>query len=312
MIAIEKVACYIPQQFESNFDKEDIFLLDRDFIVNKLGVERVSRKFSDEETSDLCLKALERLDQPNLLLKEVDCIVVCTQNPDGNGIPHTSAILHGKLDLPERCACFDISLGCSGYVYALSIVNAFMESNGLKSGLIFTADPYSKIIDPGDRNTVLLFGDAASVTLLREASEHAIAWKAKKFLFATKGKECEALNNRDGRLSMNGRIIFNMAIKDVPIQINELLEATGLRHRDIDLYLFHQGSKYMLDQLARNMNLPKEKVPINLANQGNTVSTSLPLLLEQHMHSPGLRNILLCGFGVGLSWASCLLIRHGE
>lgn len=310
MIGIANIASYIPPNFESNFDRRAEFGIDEDFIINKIGVEQVSRRFADEETSDLCLKAFSCLNEQCADLLKIDCLIVCTQNPDGKGIPHTSAIVHGKMGLPDQCACFDISLGCSGYVYALSIVKSFMEANGLATGLLFTADPYSKVIDPNDKSTVLLFGDAATVTLLADDSEKARLWVPTQFSFATRGREADALHSRGKYLFMNGRPIFNMSVKEVPLQIRDVLSKASLSHSDVDLFLLHQGSKYMLDQLCKRMGLLKTKVPINLAKQGNTVSSSLPLLLEEYIGNPSLKNIIMAGFGVGLSWASCLLQAH--
>jgi len=310
VIVLERIASYVPPGRESNFDRAAEFALDRDFIVDKLGVETVSRKAPDEETSDLCMKAAEALEaQTGGRLDDVDCLVVCTQNPDGDGIPHTSAVVHAKLKLSERCACFDISLGCSGYVYGLSVVSAFIHSNGLRTGLLFTADPYSKIIDRTDRSTALLFGDAAAVTLLREAGDAGRGWVAKRFAFGTRGADGAALHNRGKRLVMDGRAIFNFSVTQVPLQVGELLKGAGLTPADVDLFLLHQGSKFIVDQLTKRLGVPAERVPLRLAAQGNTVSSSLPLLLEETLDRPELRHVVMSGFGVGLSWASCLLGR---
>jgi len=239
-------------------------------------------------------------------IEAVDCLIVCTQNPDGSGLPHTSAVVHGKLGLPQECACFDIALGCSGYVYGLSIIKAFMRDNGMATGLLFTADPYSKIIDPQDKSTVLLFGDAATASLIEDSPD---AWVPGPFRLGTCGKDGGALENRSGTLHMNGRAVFTFSATAVPPQVSALLKDTGLGPADIDLFLFHQGSKFIVDQLAKRLALPAEKVPMNLAGQGNTISSSVPLLLQQHLADAGLHRILLSGFGVGLSWASCLLTR---
>lgn len=311
MIGIQSVASYIPPNHESNLSRKAEFGIDDEFVFNKLGVEHVSRKLPEEETSDLCVEAFASLQKKTLVRpSEIDCIVVCTQNPDGSGIPHTSAVVQGKLNVPDECACFDISLGCSGYVYALSVIKSFMESNGMKTGLLFTADPYSKIIDPNDKNTVLLFGDAASVTLMRDSTESPGLWMPNKFSFATRGREGDALHNRGKYLFMNGRAIFDFSVTQVPLQVNGLLHAAGLTCSDVDLFLFHQGSKFIVDQLRKRMRLPESKVPVKLAKHGNTVSTSIPLVLEDCMAMQDVRNILMCGFGVGLSWASCLLNRQ--
>jgi 3-oxoacyl-[acyl-carrier-protein] synthase-3 len=309
MIGIAAIASYVPALRLSNYDRKAEFGIDDDFIVQKLGVERVSRKAPEEETSDMCVRAFEHLQSSiGRRLESVDCLVVCTQNPDGSGIPHTSAVVHGKLSLPAGCASFDVSLGCSGYVYGLSIMQSFMQQNGLATGLLFTADPYSKIIDPNDKNTALLFGDAATVTLM-ETTDQPGRWRMGPFRFATRGKDGAALQNRAGTLFMNGRAVFNFSATEVPPQVSALLEDARLRAEDVDLFLFHQGSRFIVEQLVKRLSLPAAKVPVNLAVQGNTVSSSLPLLLQHHMHDPQLRRILLSGFGVGLSWASCLLTR---
>ena len=309
MIGIKGIGTYVPAGRESNFDKQEKFGIDEKFIVGKLGVERVSRKAADEETSDLCLSAIRDLEsQVGRAIAGVDCLVVCTQNPDRRGLPHTSAIVHGKLGLQKDCACFDISLGCSGYVYGLSVVTGFMRANGFATGLLVTADPYSKIVDPDDKNTVLLFGDGASATLLEDGCTSG-EWVPGPFRFGTLGKDGGALENRDGKLFMNGRAVFNFSATEVPAQVRALLEKAGLTEADIDQFLFHQGSKFIVDHLIKRLALPAEKVPMNLADQGNTVSSSLPLLLKERINDKTLNRLLLSGFGVGLSWASCILQR---
>jgi len=307
MMGIVAIGKYIPVGRESNYAKKAQFEIDDEFIRDKLGVEAVSRKAPDEETSDMCVKACADLESRlRRRIGTVDCLVVCTQNPDGAGLPHTSAIVHGKLGLPQDCACFDVALGCSGYVYGLSIISSFMRGNGLSRGLLLTADPYSKIIDPQDKSTVLLFGDAATATLLEDAPG---AWVPGPFRFGTSGKDGGALENRRGALHMNGRAVFNFSVTAVPPQVNALLKDAGLDPAAIDLFLFHQGSKFIVDNLTKRLGLPPEKVPMNLAGQGNTVSSSLPLLLQDRLDDARLSRLLLSGFGVGLSWASCLLTR---
>lgn len=310
MIYIENIGSYIPINRQAIVAYKAKFKIDDNFIVNKLGVDYVSRKSENEETSDLCVSAFQALQRKSeISLDEIDCIAVCTQNPDGGGIPHTSAVVHQKLNLHDRCACFDISLGCSGYVYSISIVKSFMEANNFRAGLLFTSDPYSKIINPDDKNTMLLFGDAATVTLLREHNHRTGLWLAKKFCFATRGSEGNALHNRDHELFMNGRAIFTFCVTQVPLQVRELLDGSHMSCEDIDMFLFHQGSKYMVEQIRKRLSLPENKVPIKISGYGNTVSSSIPLLLEDYLDVQDISNIVLSGFGVGLSWASCLISR---
>jgi 3-oxoacyl-[acyl-carrier-protein] synthase III len=305
MIGIEAITHYIPEHTESNLEAKEKFGLNEDFIKNKIGVLKKPRKNENEETSDLCVRSFNALKKKtDITIDEIDCLVVCTQNPDGHGLPHTSAIVHGKLGCQDSVAAFDISLGCSGYVYSLSIITSFMNSNGLKKGLLFTADPYSKIIDPDDKNTSLLFGDAATVTLIGERPKLEI----KKTVFGTRGSEGDALQCVDGHLQMNGRSVFNFSMTVVPPQIKKITEESGLGLDELDLLVLHQGSKYIIDMLTKRLGVDPAKVPSNISDMGNTVSSSIPLILENHLDTSEM-NILISGFGVGLSWASALLCR---
>jgi len=168
MLGIKAIATYIPEGRARNSDLSERFALDETFLRDKIGVMERAIKAPDEETSDLALAALQKLLADAAVdPAAVEAMVVVTQNPDRN-IPHVSAMVHGCAGLAESCATFDVSLGCSGYVYGLSILKSFMRDNGMKTGVLVTADPYSKIIDRDDRNTVLLFGDAATATLVGE------------------------------------------------------------------------------------------------------------------------------------------------
>lgn len=306
MIGIQEIASYVPIRRESNFEKKERFGIEDNFIEKKIGVHSVSRKSDNEETSDMCVKAFESLIKKVVLsTDELDCIVVCTQNPDGHGLPHTSAILHNKIGVREDCAVFDISLGCSGYVQSVSIIQSFMAANSMTEGLLFTCDPYSKIIDPDDKNTSLLFGDAATVTLFTNSP----TFVADHFAFATRSSEYVALQRVGDHLTMNGRAVFNFTATMVPQQIKQVLKMSNNEFEDIDLFLLHQASKYVIDVIQQRLGLESTKVPSNLAVQGNTVSSSIPLLLEIYLHQNNYRKILISGFGVGLSLASSILER---
>lgn len=305
MIGIKSIGVYIPKNTRSNFALKDKFEIDDYFISNKIGFERVAVKSLEENTSDLCVNAYKNLLEKVQIEKEsIDALVVVTQNPDSN-IPHVSAVVHGELNMPETCACFDISLGCSGYVYGLSVLEGLMKNRGFKRALLFTADPYSKIINQEDKNTFLLFGDAATATLLSDDPVFICA----DYTFGTAGKQSEHLTCKDNKLYMNGRAIFEFAARYVPKDVNVLLERNRLELNEIDLFLFHQGSKYIVDTLTKRMKLTEQKVPFGAAQYGNTVSSSIPILLEQYINNVSIKSIILSGFGVGLSWASTLLRR---
>jgi 3-oxoacyl-[acyl-carrier-protein] synthase-3 len=249
-------------------------------------------------------------------------LVLCTQNPDYK-LPHTSAIIQDRLGLDSKVAAFDINLGCSGFVYSLSIAKAFMKTHRIKYGLILTSDPYSKIIFPGDKDTLPIFGDAATATLLSEDG----GFKIKEFSFGTDGSGCNELivkygktsysarsqqsENKDYRSSflyMNGRAIFNFMMTRVPENVLECLKLNKLEIDEIDYFIFHQAGKYMLDNLRKTLGIEKEKVIISIENTGNTVSSSIPIALKPFLHKKNYKKkFLLSGFGVGLSWASTVL-----
>jgi 3-oxoacyl-[acyl-carrier-protein] synthase-3 len=285
---------------------------DLDFLDAKIGTRQVRRMPAGKDTADLAEPACRRaLEQAGLGADAVEALVVCTQNPHGRGIPHTSAILQERLGLSATCACFDVSLGCSGYVYGLSILEGFLQRNELKRGMLVTADPYSKIIDPADRNTVLLFGDAATATVLVADAEG--CWLgAEKYLFATKGSYGGVICNSAGKLAMNGRAVFEFALREVPKQIRSLAKTVGWELCEVDRILLHQGSKFMVEQLGRLLRAGPDQVPLGLAEVGNTVSSSIPLLLAAELDNLMTKRVILSGFGVGLSWASAALSRNVE
>ena len=305
MIGIKAIGSFVAPNTVSNHARRGQAGKDEGFIRDKIGFEALAKRDPGQETSDMCVAAFEDLRRtPGFDPATVDCLVVCTQNPDAHGLPHTSAIVHGKLGLGPDVASFDISLGCSGYVYGLAMMTAFMAANGLRSGLLFTADPYSKIIDPQDWDTELLFGDAATVTWLGEAPVYA----CRPAIFGTDGSmgHSIAVAERGGTLRMLGSNVFKFSMTAVPEQIRRYLAREGLGEDDIDLFLFHQGSRFIVDNLTRKLGLPPEKVPFEAGQVGNTVSSSLPLMLKQRLQAPPPR-VLMSGFGVGLSWATMVL-----
>ncbi|MDH5573275.1 MAG: ketoacyl-ACP synthase III [Gammaproteobacteria bacterium] len=307
-IGIKAVGIYLPEGSVNNMTRCSDFGKDTNFVENKIGFKQLSRKSPDEETSDLCVKAYnDLLKHVNISTEKIDCLIVCTQNPDAAGLPHTSAIVHAKLGLGTSVAAFDISLGCSGYVYGLSVITSFMEMNNLDNGLLFTSDPYSKILDPLDHNTELLFGDGATVTLLtRETNCYHLA----KSLFSTDGTGQMAIyvDKDDRKVHMKGRAVFMFTMKVVPDQIKACLAANNCEIDDVDYFLLHQGSKYIVDNMTENLGIPADRVPFMAADYGNTISSSIPMMLKSILKKQP-NKIMISGFGVGLSWATSLLYR---
>ena len=308
MLGISKIGSYIASDRYSNIQKAEKYCITEEFVTNKIGIEKVARKKSCEKTSELCCMAYEDLvsQMDESELSDVDFICVCTQNGDYR-LPQTSAIMQSKIGISSDCAAFDISLGCSGYVYALHIAKSFMESSGLRKGLVFTGDPYSDIIDPNDKNTDLLFGDGAAVTLISNDSIFDIG----EAVFETHGEMFDNLiKHKDQKLVMNGRGIFSFAMTYVPKVIDKCLKINKLDRNCIDVFLLHQASRYIFDNLCKRMNLEPKKVPFLIKDYGNTVSSSIPIILKEIISKTRTQNILLCGFGVGLSIAASILRRR--
>lgn len=308
-VGIKAVSVYKPNNYIDNVDQSRKLEASEEFIVNKIGMLRLARKSQEQKTSDLAMFATEKLFLENDLLRDdIDCLILITQNPDDEGLPHSSAILHNKLNLNSSCSVFDISLGCSGYVHGLSVLKSFMESNGFSNGVLVTADPYSKIINTDDRDTAMLFGDGATATWL---SNDFPLWKIGPFDFGIDSSNYNALKVKDDNfLYMNGREVFNFAATSVPDSIHRVLLKANITIQDIDLVLLHQGSKYIVETLARRMKT-ESKTPFAAADIGNTVSSSIPMLLYSAIKDSD-KFIVLSGFGVGLAWASCLIKKEIE
>lgn len=310
MIGIKAIASYVPSLYIDNLLQAKKFGESEDFIQKKIGAMRLPRKDVDQDTSDLAVLAVQSLFEKNPALSksDVDAIVVITQNPDAEGLPHTAAIVQKKLQLPVSVAAFDVSLGCSGYVYGLFILKGFLEASGLKNGILITADPYSKIIDPEDKATSLLFGDAATATWLGEDSE----WQLGAVSYGTDGEGVDFLKIDQKHLYMNGRQVFGFALTQVAVHIRQLLERERLVVEDVDLYCLHQGSGAIVDAIAKGFGKLSDRFVKELADTGNTISSSIPLLLEKHAFGSEAKRIIISGFGVGFSWATAIITRSNK
>lgn len=319
---IVDIAGYLPARIIDNNEIVARFGFESAFLDGKLGIRHRHVAAEGEGVADMAAAAARKLiDRVGVDKAEIDLVVLCTQNPDYK-LPTTANIVQDKLRLPVSVAAFDINQGCSGYVYGLSVVKAMMQANGWKTGLLLTSEAYSKVIDPQDRNTVPLFGDGAAATLLQSGGPGEIG----AFTFGSDGSGAQNLIVKaggslnpamacagEGALHMNGRAIFNFMMSRIPRDVEACVAANGMAIEDVDLFLFHQASRFMVEALAQALKLPPEKVPIALAETANTVSSTLPLLIETLGGLPALagKTVLLSGFGVGLSWASTIIKVDG-
>lgn len=305
MIGIKKIATYIPSGRVDNLARAEALGSTPEQVSERIGFCQLARMDEGHGALDLAMQALTRLLQDaGVEPQSIEAMAVISQNPDRN-IPHLSAELHGRAGFSANCACFDLGLGCSGYVYGLSVVAAFMQANGLKRGVLVTADPYSRIVDQEDKATAMIFGDAATATLLDDDPQYLLG----KFTFGTQGKGADNIACNDGVLFMNGRAVFNFAAVQVPVNVRETVVANNLMLNDIDRFVLHQGSRYIVETIADRLQLGREKVPFMSAAYGNTVSSSIPLMLSELMQESTHRRMLLCGFGLGLSWAGTVIQR---
>lgn len=316
---IRHISSYLPPAQLTNDEVVERFGFNEEFLTQKLGI--VSRPVAalEQATSDLCVAAIRKLETEAALdLAMVECLIVVTQSPDFI-LPGTSSLVHGELGLDHAVAAFDINLGCSGFVYGLSVAQSFMAANGMHNGLLVTAEEYSKLLDPEDRNTIPLFGDGASATWL---SAKQALYQPGRFTFGSDGKRYDAVTVRGSGtrieerkpLAMDGRAIFRFMVTEVPDDIAKCLARNQLHADDIDFWVFHQASAFMLDSLIKKLGIAREKAIIDLRDTGNTTSSSVPIALARNVIGQAAPpdRVLICGFGVGVSWASTVLTAVKE
>lgn len=299
-----------------------------DSFIESTGI--AARRHADYSvtSSDLCTKAAEVLiDSLGWDKAEIDAIVFVTQTPDYI-LPATSCILQQRLGLSTNCYTLDISLGCSGWVYALSVIAALMQTGTIKKGLLLAGDTPTKICSPEDKSTFPLFGDAGTATAL----EYDIDSTGFKFVFNTDGKGYETIICREGAFrnpvtidslkliehsegisrrgidgELDGMDVFSFGITKAPKSVKQLCEHFNIDKDSVDIFTFHQANLMMNEMIRKKLKLPAEKVPYCMDEFGNTSSASIPLALvtreRERLQTEELQHIA-CGFGVGLSWGS--------
>jgi 3-oxoacyl-[acyl-carrier-protein] synthase-3 len=295
----------------------------------KTGIDVRSIAGPHECASDLALRAAIDLFKLGVSVREeVDYLLFCTQTPDYL-VPATACILQNRLNLSMNIGALDFNLGCSGYVYGLGLADALIKSGQARTVLLLTGDTYSKFLDPDDKNTTMLFGDAGTATLI--CLEANSAKRMESPVYGTDGSGAGHLivpesafregappeghpfpisMLRPGSLYMNGAKIVDFVLTRVPEAVNLLLERSALRVKDIDLFIFHQANEYILRELGRALNIPSEKLYIDVASCGNTVSSTIPIALERAFRIGLIQpkfKVMLVGFGVGFSWAATIL-----
>lgn len=316
--------------YTEHFDAESV----RE-IVDKTGIRE--RRFAPPGicASDLCFAAAERLlSDMDTDRQTIDLLIFVSQTPDYR-MPATSVILQNRLGLSKSTAAFDINLGCSAFVYGLSVVYAMMQTGGFRRALLLDGETRSRVYHPKDRKTAFLFGDGGVAALIENDPKYGESYfslnsdGSKESLIkmdaggyrnpsspeTLKEKVVDEHGNirTDEHGYMNGADVFNFVLLEIPGNIKATLQYAGENQENIDYFLFHQANSYMNGYLAKKMKLPAEKVPSCIEYFGNTSSVSIPLtMVSQMQHSlPAPQKLLLSGFGVGMSWATCVLNSPG-
>jgi 3-oxoacyl-[acyl-carrier-protein] synthase-3 len=289
-------------------------------IREKTGINRVYISEEGQTAVDLAYEAAIKLFEHSLLDKnKIDLILLVTQAPDYL-LPTSACILQNLLGLSTKCMAFDVNLGCSGFVNALGIAGSLIESNVANKAIILCADTYSKFIEVDDRTCRPIFSDGAAAILLENSEAKTLG----PFNYGTDGSGYDRLIVRGGGaregfyldkkskplLEMHGSDVFLFTMRVVPDCIRETLRDANLTMQDIDLFVFHQASKLVIDNLCRVLSLSPSKVFNNYSEVGNTVSASIPIALKGAQNSGKLKGgdrVMLVGFGVGLSWGSTVI-----
>jgi 3-oxoacyl-[acyl-carrier-protein] synthase-3 len=331
--AIRAIEYYLPEkavtteQLSAEFPEWSVQKIDE-----KTGIQARHIAGEDECSSDLAVAAAQKLFASGVCApRDIDYVLLCTQSPD-YFLPTTACLIQDRLGIPTSAGALDFNLGCSGFVYGLGLAQGLIESGQATNVLLLTAETYSKFIHPRDRSVRTIFGDAAAATLVSavEADGPLIG----PFVFGTDGRGANNLIVPTGglrrartaetareitddsgsvrtqdHLFMDGAEIFNFTLKAVPQSVCQLLERSRKTLEEIDLFVFHQANRYMLEHLRRKIKVPQDKFCVAMSHCGNTVSSTIPIALKHAQLEGRLKPgdlTMLVGFGVGYSWAAGL------
>lgn len=328
------IGIYLPEEILGNDELAAIYPdWPSDKIYEKTGIKERHIAGRNETAADMAYEAACNLFSQGVIeASEVDFIILCTQAPDYI-LPTSACILQDRLGIPKTAGALDINLGCSGFVYGLSLAKGLIETGAAKCILLLTSDTYSKYIHPMDKSVRTIFGDGATATAVSACNQD-IEFIG-PFVFGTDGSGAKNLiveagmsrlpksaetskTNSDGygnvrsleNLYMNGAEVMSFSLKEVPRAVDSLLEKSGKIKEDIDFFVLHQANKFMLEALRKKLKIDSGRLPIMVEDCGNTVSSTIPIALYRLKANGQLNsgcNLMLIGFGVGYSWAACLV-----
>lgn len=327
-INIAAISAVVPSNIEDNLDYPYVTEKERQQFIDTVGI-RYRRIVNNKTTAaDLCLSASEKLIL-NLDWKkeDINILVFISQTPDYK-IPFNASEIQYKLGLSKSCIAFDINLGCSGYIYGLSVVGSLLSSLQSGKALLLVGDCSSSCISPLDKSVAMLFSDAGSATALEYKKGKSIT-----FNLQTDGAEHEAIMIPAGGMKnpsstsslileelepgitrskehmiLDGMKIFNFTLREVPKNILDLLQFVKKNIAEIDIFFLHQANLLMNESIRKKLKIDDSKIPYSLYNYGNTSSASIPVTItSNHNINTSNKICLLSGFGVGLSWGSCIV-----
>ena len=320
MFRISEIETYFPEKKVTNEDLQKEFPeWSPEKIFNKVGVKQRYTASAEETVLELAVKASEKL-LKKIDKNEIDFILFCTQSPDYH-LPTTACILQDRLGLRKDIGALDFNLGCSGFVYGLSIAKGLIATGAAQNILLVTAETYTKYLRKSDKSNRTIFGDGVAATFIQkdEAKENF------QFILGTDGSGYDNLIVRNGGgknrinkedeagncLYMNGQNIFIFTIEKIPALVKEILEKNNLTKNNVDYYIFHQANAHILRRQREILDIPEEKFYINLEKYGNTVSSTIPIALKDALETGKVKRgqkIMLIGFGVvGLSWGATII-----
>jgi 3-oxoacyl-[acyl-carrier-protein] synthase-3 len=329
-VYIKGISYYLPERVLTNEELVKEFPeWSVDKISMKIGISQRHLAEENETAGDLAYQAAIKLfDDFSINKSDIDFILLCTQSPD-YFLPTTACLIQNRLGLPTSVGALDFNLGCSGYVYGLSLAKSLIVGDVAKNVLLLTAETYSKYINSNDKSNRSIFGDAASASLISKEGFAEVG----DFILGTDGSGGKNLIVETGcsrqpkvkmdlfldesgtfrysdHLYMNGSSIFNFTMDAVPPLIKETLLKNNLNQNEINLYVFHQANKFMLNTLRKLCNIDNENFYIDMEDVGNTVSSTIPIALSRAKKNGFIQlgaNILIAGFGVGYSWGATVL-----
>ncbi len=330
-VGIRALAACVPARVIRNLTYTDHFRPEEiSQVIEKIGV--IERRFADDAicSSDLCYEAASKILLENAIdPKEIDALLFVSQTPDYR-MPATSIILQNRLGLRIDTIAFDINLGCSGFIYGLAVAFSLMGNSGIRKILLLNGETRSRVYSSKDRQAAFLFGDAGSAALIDRSESFGESFfslnsdgSKEDYIKVMAGGSryptslqtmTERVVDENGNIRsdehgfMRGGDVFTFVIKAVPADINRILNFAETDIKSIDYYILHQANKFINDHLIRKLKLEQEKVPSTIHKFGNTSSVSIPLTIVSELKNMAKgKKLLLSGFGVGMSWGSCII-----